>query len=49
MGFGLGGLGAVVGGRGVSHDILYFANYLSNVKMSNTMTMEEVRKKKNLT
>ena len=25
-----------------------FANYLSNVKMSNTMTMEEVRKKKEL-
>ena len=27
---------------------LRFANYLSNVKTSNTMTMEEVRKKKEL-
>ena len=50
-GWGLGGrgLGAVVGvgGKGVRitwHII--FANYLSNVKMSNTLTMEEVRKKK---
>ena len=49
MGLGLGGCsgGAGVGGfKGVcmtSH--IRFANYLSNVKMSNTMTMEEVLKK----
>ena len=52
VGGGAGGLGAVVGGRGgkglsITWHII-FANYLSNVKMSNTMTMEEVRKKKQL-
>ena len=49
MGVGAGGLGAVVGGKGVHMTLhIRFANYLSNVKMSNTLTMEEVQKKRTL-
>ena len=44
-----GGEGAVVGGGGkgcVSHYILDLLIICPNVKMSNTMTMQEVRKKR---
>ena len=47
---GLGGWGLWWGDKGVHITChIRFANYLSNVEMSNTLTMEEVRKKKNLT
>ena len=33
----------------IRHEAWHQTNYLSNVKMSNTWSMEEVNKKKNLT
>ena len=47
-GWGVGGWGGGVKGVHMTLHIR-FANYLSKVKMSNTLTMEEVQKEKNLT